>query len=331
MKTKYYYLSVRYTLRQLEYFVAAAETGTLSGAAARCHVSQAGIALAVTELERSLGVQLLLRRKAKGVTLTPTGQRVLADARALLGQAEELQSTAEASGRQLAGRLRLGCYTVLAPFFVPPLLDTFAAEHPLLRLDVAEDAQPELQRLLLDGAIEVALLYDRGLHPDIDHRLIGRLRPYVLLSADHRLARDAQICLADLADEPLIRLDLPPLMPGSEVFATGRGTGAAAWYRTPNLELVRCLVGRGLGYAVLVQHPRSEITYDGRRVVALPIADAVPDVSVVLAHPRGAQLTRRAEALARFSMTILSVVDHVVDADRARGGAESTDQGPCYF
>jgi DNA-binding transcriptional LysR family regulator len=301
---------VRYTLRQLEYFVAAAEAGTLSGAATRCHVSQAGIALAVTDLERALGVQLLLRRKAKGVTLTPAGQRVLADARALLGQAEELQSTAEASGGQLAGRLRMGCYTVLAPFFVPSLLDTFAAEHPLLRLDVVEDAQPELQRLLLDGAIEVALLYDRGLHPDIDHRLVRRLRPYVLLSADHRLARNPQVSLADLADESLIRLDLPP-MEGAEVPTAGRG--ASAWYRTPNLELVRCLVGRGLGYAVLVQHPLTEVTYDGRRVTALPIADDVPDVSVVLAHPRGAQLTRRAEALGQFCRAILSAADPIAD------------------
>lgn len=310
---------MRYTLRQLEYFVAAAETGTLSGAAARCHVSQAGIALAVTDLERALGVQLLLRRKAKGVTLTPAGQRVLADARALLGQAEELQSTAEASGGQLAGRLRLGCYTVLAPFFVPPLLDTFAAEHRLLRPDVAEDAQPELQRLLLDGAIEVALLYDRGLHPDIGRSIVKRLRPHVLLSADHPLARSAQVSLADLAEEPLIRLDLPPLMQGSEVFVPGRRTGGAAWYRTPNLELVRCLVGRGLGYAVLVQHPLTEVTYDGRRVVALPIADVVPDVSVVLAHPRGAQLTRRAEALGEFCRSILSGAAHVGDGAASPG------------
>jgi DNA-binding transcriptional LysR family regulator len=95
-----------------------------------------------------------------------------------------------------------------------------------------------------------------------------------------------------------------------------------AWYRTPNLELVRCLVGRGLGYAVLVQHPLSETTYDGRRVAALPIADAVPDVSVVLAHPRGAQLTRRAEALARFARTVLPGADHGAEPDGAGGGAE---------
>jgi DNA-binding transcriptional LysR family regulator len=295
---------VRFTLRQLEYFVAAAETGTLTGAAARCHESHAGIALAIGDLEPALGEQLLLRRKAKGVTLTAAGQRVLADARALLAQAEELQSAAVASGGQLAGRLRVGCYTVLAPFFVPSLLDTFAAEHPMLRLDVVEDAQHELQSLLLDGAIEVALLYDRGLHPDVDRRLVRRLRPYVLLAADHRLAGGGQVRLADLADEPLIRLDLPPLAEGAQGPAAGWGSDAAAWYRTPNLEEVRCLVGRGLGYAVLVQHPLTEVTYDGRRVVALPIADDVPDVSVVLAHPRGAQLTRRAEALLEFTRAV---------------------------
>jgi DNA-binding transcriptional LysR family regulator len=75
-------------------------------------------------------------------------------------------------------------------------------------------------------------------------------------------------------------------------------------HRTANFELVRCLVGRGLGYAVLVQRPLSELTYEGRRVVALPIADAGPDALIVLAHPRGAQLTRRAEALAEFCLTV---------------------------
>ncbi|MQA09565.1 MAG: LysR family transcriptional regulator [Pseudonocardiaceae bacterium] len=295
---------VRFSLRQLEYFVAVAEAGTLSGAAARCHVSQAGIALAVSELERGLGVQLLLRRKAKGVTLTAAGQRALADARAVLSRADELRSNAEASGGELSGSLPVGCYTTLSPFFLPPLLDTFAAAHPLLRLEFVEDAQPALQRRLLDGTLEVALLYDRDLHADLARRVIKTARPYVLLAEDHPMAAHPRVSLYDLAEEPLIRLDLPPSMQSFEQVLGSAGIDATVRHSTSNFELVRCLVGRGLGYAVLVQRPPSGLSYEGRRVVSRPIAEEVPDVSIVLAYPRGARLTRRAEALADFCLTI---------------------------
>ena len=79
-----------FTLRQLEYFVAACETGTLAAAARICHVSQAGIASAVSDLESELHAQLLLRQKAKGVTPTPEGEEVLKMARRILSEAGSL-------------------------------------------------------------------------------------------------------------------------------------------------------------------------------------------------------------------------------------------------
>lgn len=291
---------MRFTLRQLEYFVAVAETGRLNAAAARCHVSKAGIALAVTELERGLGVQLLIRRKAKGVRLTAAGHRLLAEARALLGKAEDLQATARAAGGELTGTLHVGCFHPLAATFLPPLLDTFAAEHPYLRLEFVEETHAALQRLLLDGTLEVALLFARDLHPDVQHRVIRTLRPYVLLAADHPYADRDRIHLQDLAGEHWIRVDLPPAVHTS----LHRLERIPVRYQTGNAELVRCLVGRGLGFAVLAQHFPTDVTTEGRRVVALPIADDVPDVTIVLAHPRGARLTHRAEALADFCRTI---------------------------
>ncbi len=62
------------SLRQLDYFVIAAEIGTMTGAAQRLHVSQSAVSLGIAELERQLGVQLLLRCKAKGLTLTEAGR-----------------------------------------------------------------------------------------------------------------------------------------------------------------------------------------------------------------------------------------------------------------
>ncbi len=114
-----------YTMRQLFVFVAVAETGTIRAAADRLHVSQSAVSLAITELERGLKSQLCVRRRAHGVQLTPTGERVLIRAKALLEQAGDL--AAEASGAEgvLTGPLAIGCYSSLGPTLLPRLLYEF--------------------------------------------------------------------------------------------------------------------------------------------------------------------------------------------------------------
>ena len=77
----------RYTLRQLEYLVTAAEAGSVAGAAARLNVSQPSISTAIAKLEDSLGVQLFMRHHAAGISLTPAGTRLMDEARNLLERA----------------------------------------------------------------------------------------------------------------------------------------------------------------------------------------------------------------------------------------------------
>ena len=97
-------------MNQLAAFVAVAEAGTISGAAERLHVSPSALSAAVTELERALQTQLLHRRKAKGVSLSPAGEVVLPRARHLLYQASELEADARGDERGVTGVVRLGCY-----------------------------------------------------------------------------------------------------------------------------------------------------------------------------------------------------------------------------
>src|SRR3954467_4876778 len=97
-------------MNQLAAFVAVAEAGTISAAAEKLHASPSALSAAVTELERALQAQLLRRRKAKGVSLTPTGEAVLARARALLYQAAELEADARGQGRGGRGPARLRPY-----------------------------------------------------------------------------------------------------------------------------------------------------------------------------------------------------------------------------
>ena len=152
-------MTERISLRQLDYFVVAAETGTMTGAAQRLYVSQSAVSLGVAELERQLGVQLLLRFKAKGLTLTEAGRMLLPEARALLARTEELQAGMREVGQTAAGRLVIGCFTTIGPFLLPRLLEEFQTAYPDVPLDFMEGSLTELQQLLLEGRCELAVLY----------------------------------------------------------------------------------------------------------------------------------------------------------------------------
>lgn len=288
------------SLRQLRYFVAAAEAGTIAGAAVREHISQSTVALAIGELERALGVQLFLRRQAKGLTITQAGLAVLADARPLLAHAEELVSSARSLGGQLSGNLVVGCYTTLAPFLMPGVLEGFAAEHPTVRLSFLEGSQVELQERLLDGSCELALLYDLDLQPGVHHEALYHTRPHVLLPRAHALVGHGPVSLHDLADEPMIMLDYAPSRHYFTNLLESLGVRPLIRHTTSSFETVRSLVARGLGYSLLIQQPASGVSYEGLPLAHCPIREDVPRMPVLLARPARAKLTRRAGAFADF-------------------------------
>ena len=128
----------RVTLRQLEYALAVADTGTMSGAAERLNLSQSAVSLAVADVEKALGIQLFLRRKAKGVSLTDVGRDILPEIRSLLAQADDLHSMAQSLGETIEGTLMLGCYPTLTPFLMPRILGGFPQWHPSVGIDLFE-------------------------------------------------------------------------------------------------------------------------------------------------------------------------------------------------
>lgn len=292
-------MHAHWTLKQLEYFVAAAECGTIRAAADRCHVSPVGLGVALTELERALGAQLLHRRRAKGVVLTPEGRVVLPIARGITAQAIELQVKLDARSEAVTGTLHLGCLTGIASMLMPDVCDTFARQHPSLSIDFREGDQASLHTRLEEGELEVAFLYERGLPESLDWIRVIEMKPYVLLAADHPLAHQDSVELRDLAHDPLIRLSIPPLIDDASWPHAGDAAPTAA-YTVSSVELMRTLVGRGLGYAVLGQRSPMNISAEGRPVRELEIVDDIPAVRVVLAFARGMRLPPRALALAEY-------------------------------
>lgn len=292
-------MAPRFSLRQLEFFVAVADAGSVSSAAERCGASQAGVSLAIRDLERHLGVQLLVRRRAKGAALTEAGSQVLLDARRLLESADELQALASATDNRVSGVLTVGCYVTLAPVLIPPLLDDFAREHPALEVRVVEASAKEIRDDLLDGRSELAFLYAADAGQGLASVPVRVTRPYLILAADHPLASREQIGLSEVADEPLVMFDAPSARNAAKMLADA-GLTAQIRHLSSNIEVVRSLVARGVGYSIMVQRWPSEVSFEGMPLVSRPIADPVPERVAVLAWPENSRLTRRATALVNF-------------------------------
>lgn len=289
-----------FTLRQLEYFEAIAAEGSLSAAAVSCNVSASALALALDELEHRLSLQLFVRRKGKGVTLTPSGMRLLSLARQIVTSAETLVAEASHAATSLAGRLTIGCYSTLTPFFLPAIMQQFQLRHPQLELDLTEADAPHLAALLLQGRLDAALIYGAHVSAELAFDAVATFRPYAMVASDHRLAGRRRVHLSELIEEPLILLDVHPSRPNTEEIFGALQLKPRIGHTTTSFELVRCLVGRGLGYGVLIQRPATTTTYEGQEIVLLELSGDVPVATVGLARAPGAPRTARYAALQNF-------------------------------
>jgi len=288
---------IQYTLKQLGYFAAAAERGSVTEAAERLNVSQPSVSTAIAHLEQVFGTQLFLRHHARGLTLTPAGRQLFAEARGLLAHAEELGSAVAGEGQPLRGELHLGYFVTFAPYYLPALLARFAALHPDVTLQLHEGDIEELRRMLADGTIELALLYDLALGADLVLEPLAAHKPYALLPAKHPLAERRRVALRALAGEPFVLLDLPHSREYFRAIFLAYGLEPQIRYATPSLEMVRGLVASGHGIGLLNIRPEGDRTYDGTAVACRPLAEDCPPLRIALARPAQARPTRAAEAL----------------------------------
>ena len=297
-----------YTLRQLEYFVAIAEAGSVTGAAQHMHLSQSAMSTALSDLEHALGVQLVTRHHARGVTVTAAGLDLLSSARALLRQAQELESTAGQLGGE-SGRVTLGCFTVLCPYVLPTLLAEARETLPKVELLTSEESLDSLSDGLREGRLELTLGYGLGRPPGVTHHALYSVSAHVVLPVDHRFAQRRAITLKQLDGEPMVLLDLPHSRDYFAGLYAAAGVAPAVRYRTHSAETARALVARGLGYTVLNLQAANHVSLDGLPYAVVPLESRLPrgesELEVVLGSAENTKLTRRAQAVADLCTRVL--------------------------
>jgi flavin reductase (DIM6/NTAB) family NADH-FMN oxidoreductase RutF len=203
--------------------------------------------------------------------------------------------------------LAVGCYQVFAPYVIPALIARLTKLHPELLLNLLEADQAHLIASLRRNDMEVALLYDFGLGPDLEVTPLAELSPYVLLPEGHPLASESSVALKDLAPEPLVLLDLEPSRDYFLSLFKDRGLVPLIAHRSRSLEMVRGLVGHGLGYSILSTKPANSMSYDGRALVARPLSDAVKSSGLVLVTLAGRNLSAMAQEFAAHCRSFFGV------------------------
>lgn len=287
---------MRYTLRQLQLFVAACDAGSVTLAAEREFISQSAASAAIAQLERSLDVQFLLRHHAHGVQPTPAGRQFLSAARDVLRQATDLDRFASSLMERVAGPLDLGCLVTLAPMLIPRLCQEFQAEHPEVSIRFTEAGQDELLANLRNGALSLAVTYDLGLADGIDFERLAELPPHALLAGEHPLSGRAVVSLAELAAEPFVLLDLPLSRDYFRSLFQAQGVEPNVRHRSPHLDVVRAFVANGYGWSLVNARPLVNQAIDGRAIVSIPLAGDHRPMHLGLAAPAGVRETRAAAA-----------------------------------
>lgn len=300
---------LKYTLRQLEHFVAVTKAGGIAQAARGLGLSPAAIAASVGRLEEVLGLCLFDRHHAKGLNLTPEGEAFFPHASALLTEAERLQIRSRELSDGTTGHLRFGCYTALAYVFAPQIVLQHKQDWPGVSLELTEDNFSALSARLLAGELDLVLAYDQGFDPAVcTVTQIGRVSPKVILPSDHPLAGRDSLLLDDLQDIPYVAVREDGPGPSYLDMMRGQGFEPHVAMVSRSYEMVRSCVGKGMGFTLAVFQPPNPVTYHGDGVTAVPLATPVGEMDIAIATRRPPSPAPASASLVRFAALCARVV-----------------------
>lgn len=305
--------SYPWTLRQLQYVAAVAETRSFRRAAELCGVSQPSLSAQVAQIEAVLAVQLFERTKRQ-VLLTAAGEALLARTRQLLRDADDLDEAATWLTDPFAGNLRIGVIPTISPYLIPEIAPALRTRHPRLRLLWTEDKTAVLVAKLHCGDLDAALVALEADLGDVEHGVLGR-DPFVLATplghplgirttpAHPRELRGAQVLLLD--DGHCLRDQTLPLCE--------RAKAEELDYRATSLATLTQMVAGGAGVTLL---PQLALASEARRSVirTREFAKPPPGRTLVLAWRRG---SARAEALRAIAGNMKEVYARLIKSNRS--------------
>lgn len=235
----------------MEYLVAIADTGTFGEAAKRTFVAQPSLSAQIQDMELHIGAPLLERGR-HGALLTPLGEDMVARARIVLRQVEEMKVLGREAEGTLAGRVKLGVLPTVGPYLLPLATRRLHRAYPELRLAVREERTVDLQDHLSSGQFDLIISTPED-HPDTKCIPLVRENIYICMAPDDPLATSRDpVNLSDLAGREFLTLGYGhKFTTVVQNLATRAGATTSGEYQGTSLDAIRQMASMGGGIAVL--------------------------------------------------------------------------------
>jgi LysR family hca operon transcriptional activator len=273
-------------LRHLRYFVAIAEEGSFTQAAEkRLHTAQPSLSRQIRDLELEVGAGLIIR-KPRGMELTAAGRVFLDHARTILLQVEAATEAARRAAGPAKTPFIVGFLTGYEMEWLPKVLEIMRDELARIELTIHSASSPELMQLLLNGRMDVAFVRpDDSVH-GLEFRLVAEEALFVLLPADHRLAKRNSVRLDEIASVPFISFPKkysPALRLVIDEYLARSGVHIPPAHEAETLPMVISLILSTAGASLLPEYARRLLPPS---VVGRPLRGRAPTIGLALGYSK---------------------------------------------
>ncbi|BCG97834.1 LysR substrate-binding domain-containing protein [Mesorhizobium sp. 131-2-1] len=275
------------SLRAMRYVRAAMRLGNISAAADEMNVAASAVSAALDQAETAFGMALVTRARAKGISPTSSGRVVLRRIEDLLERYESMLADGVDLRSSLSGMLKIGYYAPIAPAFLPRIVAPLMTANPGLTLSFEECDNTQVQLGLLDGSFDVIVFVADLPAAQIVVEPLIHAPSYCLCSDQHPFAAQRTVELEKLAVEPLIILDRPVAKTHYLELLESSGRRFNVVATANSTEMVRSLVGVGLGCALLNMRPATSVSYGGSGTACIPITGLTSGLTLSLGHVPG--------------------------------------------
>jgi DNA-binding transcriptional LysR family regulator len=288
-------------IRQIRYFVAAAEAGKIVAAASAVGISPSAITEAIQDLEESVGTRLVTRHRS-GIKVTYDGYVFLQHCRNVLSALSAATVAVGANRKRVEGELTIGVTITVAGYFLAAPLARFRRSFPDVKVSVRELDRSVIEKQLVAGQLGLGILLVSNLKhvEELATETLAKSRRRLWTATNHSLLGKGKVTLRDVAKEPYIQLTIDEAAKTTLSYWSKHKLAPNVVFRTDSVEAVRSLVATGAGVTILSDMVYRPWSLEGDKLESREISQQIPTMDVGLAWSKSAELPAPARAFIEF-------------------------------
>ena len=289
------------TLRQIQYFIATANTGQISLAAIDMNVSQSAITAAIKSLENIVGTSLF-ERSSLGMSLTYKGHLFLDHANQIIAMVDEAVSLPAQISESVKGELRLAANYTVSGYFITPYLAQFNRYFPEVKVLLTETTAAEIEEGLNTGKFDIAVMITSNIadQEGVSYDTLLHSKRRLWVGTHHPFLGRTNVSLQDISTQPYIMLTFDEASNSTLRYWNMTPYRPNTMFRTASIEALRSMVANEIGVAILSDIEYRPWSLEGRRVETIEVSDEIPTLDIGIAWSTSTEFDTVTEAFVKL-------------------------------